>query len=140
MPKTSFVYVTADEDKNLTVRVTKDMSVALSFDQDEARRPLRLVYFEQFGSVRDADKRWRKIARMSKVSLKRLIDQSNPSWQGLVAGTEWVTPFGDILGRLMGDFGDDLDAGGGVLARNPRRPEGPRIGAAALEMPSPGEE
>jgi len=87
--RTYYVYIMASRSRVLYTGVTNDLARRV----DEHKRSLtpgftsryhvtRLVHFEEFGDVRDAFARARKV---------RLIEQQNPTWEDL-AGTWFGAP------------------------------------------------
>src|ERR1700739_1893916 len=94
--RTYYIYIMASRSRVLYVGVTNDLTRrvnehkrGLTAGSTSRSRVPRLVYFEEFGDIRDAIarekvikgwKRWRKI---------RLVEERNPAWEDLAR--EWFS-------------------------------------------------
>lgn len=137
MARPTFLFILAGDDPWLQVRVSKDLDVALAVEQRRAGKPLKIVYVEEVRTTLDALRRASKLSRMSGRRLAELVSTQNPEWRNLVPAAEWVGPSGAPLDDFYGGWpGEDWgDAAGGVPARVPVGPRGPRLAAAAKEIP-----
>ncbi|MBI5705531.1 MAG: hypothetical protein HZC36_00915 [Armatimonadetes bacterium] len=137
MARPTFLFILAGDDPWLQVRITKDLDVTLAVEQRRAGKPLKIVYVEEVRTTLDALRRASKLSRMSGRRLAELVSTQNPEWRNLVPAAEWVGPSGGPLDDFYGGWpGEDWgDAAGGVPARVPVGPRGPRLAAAAKEIP-----
>ena len=87
------VYILASRSRSLYTGMTGDLQQRMA----EHRRGLvrgfttryrvfRLVYFEQFGDVRDAIAREKEIKAWRREKKIRLIEKENPTWADLAEG------------------------------------------------------
>jgi len=88
--RTYYVYMMASRSRVLYTGVTNDLARRV----DEHKRSLtpgftsryhitRLVYFEEFGDVRDAIAREKQLKGWVRSRKTRLIERNNPSWEDL---------------------------------------------------------
>ena len=88
--RTYYVYIMASRSRVLYTGVTNDLARRVC----EHKRGLtpgftsryhvtRLVYFEEFGHVRDAIAREKQLKDWVRVRKMRLIEQKNPTWEDL---------------------------------------------------------
>ena len=88
--RTYYVYIMASRSRVLYTGVTNDLARRV----DEHKRSLtpgftsryhitRLVYFEEFGDIRDAIARERQLKGWVRSRKTRLIERNNPSWEDL---------------------------------------------------------
>ncbi|HYR98036.1 MAG TPA: GIY-YIG nuclease family protein [Gemmatimonadales bacterium] len=96
--RTYYVYIMASRSRVLYTGITNDLARRV----DEHKRSLtpgftsryhitRLVYFEEFGDVRDAIAREKQLKGWVRSRKVRLIEQKNPSWADL-ANTWFADP------------------------------------------------
>ena len=92
--RTYYVYLMASRSRVLYIGVTNDLarrayehkrSLPPSFTS--TYRITRLVYFEEFGDVRDAIAREKQLKGWVRARKVRLIEQKNPTWQ------DWAEPW-----------------------------------------------
>ena len=88
--RTYYVYIMASRSRVLYTGITNDLVRRV----DEHKRSLtpgftsryhitRLVYFEEFGDVRDAIAREKQLKGWVRSRKLRLIEQKNPTWEDL---------------------------------------------------------
>ena len=96
--RTYYVYIMASRSRVLYTGVTNDLARRVN----EHKRSLtpgftsryritRLVYFEEFGDVRDAIAREKQLKGWVRARKVRLIEQKNPTWKD-VADTWFAAP------------------------------------------------
>jgi hypothetical protein len=136
----SFCFIAASADRRLHLDAAKDLDVVMFVLRS---RPLdsvlydRLVFVEEFTSMRAAQNRLDQIRRMSSKKRAALVTFTNPEWKDLAQAWFPLATFSDSL-----EFDDDFDEGGadadgGIVARIPKGPpNAPRAGAAAKEWPT----
>ena len=85
-----YVYVMASRSRVLYTGVTNDLARRVNEHKHgltpgftSRYRITRLVYFEEFGDVRDAIAREKQIKAWTRVRRIRLVEGRNPSWQDL---------------------------------------------------------
>jgi len=97
--RTYYVYIMASRSRVLYTGVTNDLMRRV----DEHKRSLttgftskyhitRLVYFEEFGDVRDAIAREKQLKGWVRARKTRLIEQKNPTWEDLANNWFAVRP------------------------------------------------
>ena len=90
--RTYYVYIMASRSRVLYIGVTNDLTRRVN----EHKRGLtagftsryqitRLVYFEEFGDVRDAIAREKQLKGWVRARKIRLIEQKNAAWEDLAA-------------------------------------------------------
>jgi putative endonuclease len=90
MSQTYCVYMLASRSRNLYIGVTNNVERRV-FEHRQSLVPgftdryqiFRLVYFEQFGDIRDAVAREKEIKGWRREKKIRLIEQDNPTWVDL---------------------------------------------------------
>jgi predicted GIY-YIG superfamily endonuclease len=113
----SIVFIVANDKREVFVGYTKDLEVALSVmegDEDYAARGFdRLVYKQEFLTVREAMARVAEINAMSPNARRRFVEQYNPTWTPLKETAVFPPPHGkDVLAKpcqvivVMDDSGD----------------------------------
>ena len=87
-----FVYIMASRSRVLYVGVTNDLARRVNEHKQsfipgftQKYRISRLVYFEQFGDIRDAIAREKQIKGWVRVRKIKLIEARNPTWDDLAA-------------------------------------------------------
>jgi putative endonuclease len=95
MKKTYFVYIMSNISKMLHVGVTNNLEhrvfqhKAKLIDGFTKKYNLhRLVYFEAFGSIRDAIAREKQIKGWLRARKVKLVESVNPEWKDLAA--DWM--------------------------------------------------
>ncbi|MGB9105717.1 MAG: GIY-YIG nuclease family protein [Terriglobales bacterium] len=97
-PKTYYVYILTNPSQHpfytgVTDNMDRRMSEHLDFLNDSytARYHLtRLVYYEEFGNVREAIRREKEIKTWSRVKKIALVNTKNPKWDDLAR--DWGKP------------------------------------------------
>lgn len=88
--RTYYIYIMASRSRVLYIGVTNDLarrvnehkqSLIAGFTQ--TYRVTRLVYFEQFGDIRDAIAREKQIKGWVRARKLNLIEARNPTWEDL---------------------------------------------------------
>ena len=87
---TYYVYIMASRSRVLYSGVTNDLARRV-YEHKRSLTPgftskyhiTRLVYFEQFGDVRDAIAREKQLKGWVRSRKMRLIEQKNPTWEDL---------------------------------------------------------
>lgn len=93
MRRTSYVYILSDASRTLYTGVTNDL-VRRIYEHKRQLIPgftsrynlTRLVYFEEFGDIRDAIAREKQIKGWVRAKKIALIQVKNPGWRDLSAG------------------------------------------------------
>ena len=93
-----YVYIMASRSRVLYTGVTNDLARRV-YEHKRSRTPgftsryriTRLVYFEEFGDVRDAIAREKQLKGWVRTRKVRLIEQNNPTWEDL-AGAWFAAP------------------------------------------------
>ena len=92
-----YVYVMASRSRVLYTGVTNDLArrvhehrQCLTPGFTSRYRIIRLVYYEEFGDIRDAIAREKQIKAWTRVRRINLVEARNPSWQDLAEG--WFSP------------------------------------------------
>src|SRR5216117_1557955 len=90
MVRTYYVYIMASRSRVLYTGVTNDLvrrveehKRGLTAGFTSRYRVSRLVYFEQFGDVRDTIAREKQLKGWVRARKMRLIEQKNPTWEDL---------------------------------------------------------
>ena len=88
-----FVYIVANSNRTIYVGVTNDLTQRVQQHRDKifagftAKYDVsQLVYFEEFGDVRDAIEREKQIKAYRREKKIALIEAENPHWQDLAEG------------------------------------------------------
>ena len=88
--RTYFVYILASRSRVLYVGVTNDLARRVNEHRQslipgftKKYRVTRLVYFEQFGEIRDAIAREKEIKGWVRARKLKLIEARNPTWEDL---------------------------------------------------------
>ncbi len=128
MPKPSFVYISADPYRNLTLGVTKDPDVAAFRDEDMKGLSVKVVYLEEFPTFKKALERLKRLTKMNNQRRRKLICKTNPDWHDLAEPRLTIT---------LPSSGEELPPGfaSGVGARIPRPPILPLVAADAKAWP-----
>lgn len=129
MSRVSCAYVSWTDSGAFLFGVTKDLDVALLHDLADAKVEVKVVYVEEFSTIREATERYDQLRWMSEDGLRKLINLANPEWANLVR-----TPVAAISPGNP-DGGTDVD-GGGVAVGSPP-PIRPLTGADAKAWPNP---
>ena len=101
--RTYYVYIMASRSRVLYTGVTNDLARRV-YEHKRSRTPgftsryriTRLVYFEEFGDVRDAIAREKQLKGWVRARKVRLIEQKNPIWQDW-ADAWFAAPFPSIM-------------------------------------------
>ena len=96
--RTYYVYIMASRSRVLYTGVTNDLARRVN-EHKRSHTPgftsryriTRLVYFEEFGDVRDAIAREKQLKGWVRARKVRLIEQKNPTWKD-VADTWFAAP------------------------------------------------
>ena len=95
---TYYVYIMASRSRVLYTGVTNDLARRVNEHKRGLTRGFtsryritRLVYFEEFGDVRDAIAREKQLKGWVRARKVRLIEQKNPTWKD-VADTWFAAP------------------------------------------------
>ena len=90
MRRSYFVYILASRSRTLYTGVTNDLEARVrqhrngKSDSFTARyRVHRLVFFEEFGNIREAIKREKQIKHWVRAQRVALIEAANPTWKDL---------------------------------------------------------
>ena len=90
MIRTYWVYILASRSRVLYTGVTNDLARRVKEHKQglipgftEKYRVTRLVYFEQFGDIRDAIAREKQIKGLVRARKLELIEARNPTWADL---------------------------------------------------------
>ena len=96
--RTYYVYIMASRSRVLYTGVTNDLARRVNEHKRRLTRGFtsryritRLVYFEEFGDVRDAIAREKQLKGWVRARKVRLIEQKNPTWKDL-ADTWFAAP------------------------------------------------
>ncbi len=102
MSKTYCIYILASRSQNLYTGVTNNLELRLVEHRQglvpgfTARyRIFRLVYFEQFGDIRDAIAREKEIKAWRREKKIWLIERDNPTWADLAERLPSLPRIGD---------------------------------------------
>lgn len=86
----SYIYIMASRSRVLYIGVTNNLArrvsehkMALVRSFTQKYRVTRLVYFEEFGDIRDAIAREKQLKGWVRARKLRLIEESNPTWEDL---------------------------------------------------------
>jgi putative endonuclease len=95
MSKGGYVYIVASRSRRIYIGVTSDLvrrvdehkrkvgsSFAAKYNMD------RLVYYEQYGDIRDAIEREKQLKKWRREKKVGLIERENPEWRDLTE--DWV--------------------------------------------------
>jgi len=94
--RTYYVYIMASRSRVLYTGVTNDLARRV-YEHGRSLTPgfrsryhiTRLVYFEEFGDVRDAIAREKQLKGWVRVRKIRLIEERNPTWEDLADRWFW---------------------------------------------------
>lgn len=88
--RTYFVYIMASRSRVLYIGVTNDLARRVNEHRQslipgftQKYRVTRLVYFEQFGDIRDAIAREKQLKGWVRTRKLKLIEACNPTWEDL---------------------------------------------------------
>jgi putative endonuclease len=88
-----FVYIAASRSRTLYIRVARSVQARMwqhknkILDGFSARYNInRLVYYEQYDSIKDAINREKQLKRWSRAKKLWLIERANPTWLDLCEG------------------------------------------------------
>ena len=95
MGKNGYVYMIASRSKRLYIGVTSNLERRV----DEHKRKVgsefaskynidRLVYYEQYGDIRDAIEREKQLKKWRRAKKVYLIERGNPEWRDL--SEDWL--------------------------------------------------
>lgn len=92
--RTYYVYIMASRSRVLYVGVTNDLVRRVNEHQcgrnhgfTSRYRVTRLVYFEEFGDIRDAIAREKEIKGWTRSRKTSLVEVRNPTWDDLATST-----------------------------------------------------
>lgn len=145
------VYIVANGYRQLRLGLTKSLDVELFMLRAQAagnarHKRLRLVWFQELGSMRAAMARLSELTELSKKELAAFVDSVNPTWNDLrpetvAAGRPIAMSPADVALRQLVELAirpeeDDPGLGGvgAVLSGWPDFPR-PRSGSAAAPLP-----
>jgi len=128
MAKPTFVYISTDPYRNLSLGLTKDLDVEAFTQEVALDRPVKIVFCEEHPSIKEALARVKQLTKMSKKRRARFITKVNPNWKDLAPRPVYAVP------RPQADEGPAGEEGG-VGARVPRPPVRPLIAADAKAWP-----
>ena len=88
--RTYWVYILGSRSRVLYVGVTNDLTRRVNEHKQgliagftQKYRVTRLVYFEQFGDIRDAIAREKQVKGWARARKVKLIEAGNPTWEDL---------------------------------------------------------
>src|SRR4051812_16643762 len=107
MPRTYFVYILANDSRELYVGVTNNLYRRLSEHRrsrdprsySSRHRTFRLVYWESTNDILAAIRREKHIKRWKRVQRLELIEQMNPDWKDLAEEISDLRSSGPLASR-----------------------------------------
>ena len=88
-----FVYIVANANRTIYIGVTSDLPRRIQQHRDKTfagftaqYAVFTLIYFEEFGDIRDAIEREKQLKGFRRAKKVALIEAENPHWEDLAAG------------------------------------------------------
>ncbi len=139
MGTNSFFFIAASAERKLLFEVVKDLDVvmfALRARPVEGVLYDRLVFVEEFTSMRAAQARQEQVRRLSARKRSAMVDFANPNWKDLAQAWFPMAASSSLDIPSLPSDEDRGDAIGGVGARVPAGPiHPPRAGFDAKAWP-----
>jgi len=95
MGKNGYVYVIANRSKRLYIGVTSNLERRIGEHKRKEGSEFaskynidRLVYYEQYGDIRDAIEREKQLKKWRRAKKVYLIERDNPEWRDL--SDDWL--------------------------------------------------